>query len=191
MSQEVTFFYKDFILVCDDLYTQEDCDYLINYFEAQKEGGFTGSSVSAVRQDEQLAVPDPAALLKTPFNSLYTDKFWDIAYPEYLNYNPVLKNIASHGLHWLKIQKTPTKGGFHNFHGELADRHSQSRLLVVMTYLNDVTDGGETEFLNQAFKVEPKVGRTVIWPAYFTHTHRGNPPYSNEKYIITGWVEFN
>ena len=29
----------------------------------------------------------------------------------------------------------------------------------------------------------------VIWPAYFTHLHRGNPPISNEKWIVTGWYE--
>jgi len=24
----------------------------------------------------------------------------------------------------------------------------------------------------------------------FTHTHRGNPPLSNTKYIMTGWLEY-
>ena len=32
-------------------------------------------------------------------------------------------------------------------------------------------------------------GKLVIWPAYFTHTHRANPDLKEDKYIITGWLE--
>jgi len=65
-----------------------------------------------------------------------------------------------------------------------------NRLLTRMVYLNDVEEGGETEFLYQSMRVKPKQGTLVIWPAAFTHTHRGNPPLSNSKYIVTGWTEF-
>lgn len=64
----------------------------------------------------------------------------------------------------------------------------QNRVLAYMTYLNDVTDGGETEFLYQNVKIKPKKGKTLVWPAYYTHTHRGVPSSSDTKYIITGWV---
>jgi hypothetical protein len=66
----------------------------------------------------------------------------------------------------------------------------RSRVLVFTLYLNDVEEGGETEFLYLSKRVQPKTGRMVIWPAGFTHTHRGNPPLKGDKYIITGWVEF-
>jgi len=59
-----------------------------------------------------------------------------------------------------------------------------------MIYLNDVEEGGETEFLYYARRIKPTQGTLLIWPAYFTHAHRGNPPLSNTKYIITGWIEF-
>jgi len=59
-----------------------------------------------------------------------------------------------------------------------------------MVYLNDVEEGGETEFLYQHKRLKPEQGTLVIWPASFTHTHRGNPPLSNDKYIVTGWTEF-
>jgi hypothetical protein len=58
-----------------------------------------------------------------------------------------------------------------------------------MLYLNDVEEGGETEFLYLKKRIKPQQNRLLIWPAGFTHTHRGNPPLSNNKYIITGWVE--
>jgi hypothetical protein len=42
-----------------------------------------------------------------------------------------------------------------------------------MTYLNDVTDGGETGFFYQDVKIKPQKGLTLIWPAIWTHTHKG------------------
>ena len=56
-----------------------------------------------------------------------------------------------------------------------------------MMYLNEGFEGGETEWLYQSRRETPKTGRVVIWPATFTHTHRGNPPLNGEKYIATSW----
>ena len=64
------------------------------------------------------------------------------------------------------------------------------RHLAFMTYLNTVEEGGETEFLYQTTKIRPEKGLTLIWPAYFTHTHVGHPSFTQEKYVTTGWFEF-
>lgn len=61
--------------------------------------------------------------------------------------------------------------------------------MAFIVYLNDVEGGGETEFLYLGRRVSPVQGRLVIFPAGYTHTHRGNPPLSGEKYILTGWIE--
>ena len=86
-----------------------------------------------------------------------------------------------------KLQKTDVAGGFHVWHYENGHIDSVHRMLAWTIYLNDVPEGGETEFLYQSERVKPVKGRTVIFPAGFMHTHRGNPPISNEKYILTGW----
>jgi hypothetical protein len=65
-----------------------------------------------------------------------------------------------------------------------------SRHLVFTTYLNDVTDAGQTEFYYQKLKVKPEKGLTIIWPTDWTFTHRGVPSPSQEKYILTGWFNF-
>ncbi len=64
------------------------------------------------------------------------------------------------------------------------------RHLAFLTFLNDVTDAGETEFLYQTTKIRPEQGLTLMWPAGFTHIHRGCPSPTQEKYMVTGWFEF-
>ena len=65
---------------------------------------------------------------------------------------------------------------------------NEPRAFVFSIYLNDVKEGGETEFLHFSKRVQPKAGRIVIWPAGFPYLHRGNPPLSGEKYILTSWM---
>jgi len=90
------------------------------------------------------------------------------------------------------IQWYPPNGGFKKFHTERSGPSSPfaQRHLVFMTYLNDVTDDGETEFYYQKLKVQPQKGLTLIWPVDWTHTHRGIPSPTQEKMIITGWYSF-
>ena len=89
----------------------------------------------------------------------------------------------------MKVQKTPPKGGFHTWHAEHGNQTSTSfRNLVWTFYLNDIPEGeGETEFIEYGVKVQPKKGTLCFFPAAWTHTHRGNPVYSCDKYIATGW----
>lgn len=88
----------------------------------------------------------------------------------------------------VKVQRTPPKGGFHSWHCENSSREGASRVLVWMIYLNDTPEGeGTTEFLEQGLVIQPKKGTAVLFPAHWTHTHRGNPVYTTDKYIATGW----
>jgi len=65
------------------------------------------------------------------------------------------------------------------------------RHLTFSTYLNDVEDAGETEFIYQQVKTSPVKGLTLIFPAGWTHPHCGHPAPTEEKYIITGWASFH
>ena len=88
-----------------------------------------------------------------------------------------------------KVQKTNPTEGYHMWHYENSHPNFLHRMLVYTAYLNDVEKGGETEFLHQSYRATPKQGNVVIFPASFTHLHRGNPPLSGSKYIVTGWIE--
>ena len=39
-------------------------------------------------------------------------------------------------------------------------------------------------------KVKPEIGKTLIWPAEWTHAHTGEVLKSGTKYIVTGWLHF-
>jgi len=90
---------------------------------------------------------------------------------------------------YLNLQKTVPTQGYHEWHCEQGGQGNNQRLLATMLYLNDVEEGGETEFLYQSKRYKPTKGTFLVWPAGFTHTHRGNAPLSGEKYIATSWVE--
>jgi hypothetical protein len=91
-----------------------------------------------------------------------------------------------------KIQYYPPMGGYFKWHSERITDEVPfcARHLVFMTYLNDIDEDGETEFLHQKIKVKPEKGLTLIWPADWTFTHRGIPS-PQEKYIVTGWLHFD
>lgn len=92
----------------------------------------------------------------------------------------------------VNIQHYSPGQGFYDWHTERCSPTGLegTRHLVFMTYLNDVTDAGETEWYYQKYKVQPRKGLTVIWPVDWTHTHRGVTSPTQDKYIITGWYNY-
>lgn len=87
-----------------------------------------------------------------------------------------------------KMQKTPPGGGYHVWHYENAGFGHHARELVWIIYLNDMPEGeAETEFLYQRRRIRPTVGTVVVWPAAYTHVHKGNTVFTQDKYILTGW----
>jgi hypothetical protein len=125
----------------------------------------------------------PVALTADNFDSIGLPKL-----PELVNYVFRLGEINAQ-------KYTKSQGGYPYWHSEIYPQQNSiealHRNLLFMFYLNDVNVGGETEFIYQDKKLKPKKGRMVIAPAGFTHTHRGNTPVSNDKYILTSWVLFN
>jgi hypothetical protein len=90
----------------------------------------------------------------------------------------------------IKLQKTSPSEGYHVWHCENSSLPNCSRALFFLMYLNNIEEGGETEFLYQNKRVQPKEGRLIIAPASWTHMHRGNTTLKGDKYILTGWFEY-
>ena len=90
------------------------------------------------------------------------------------------------------VQKYDVNAAYRGWHIEDGGPHPDrpQRKLVWMTYLNDVYNGGETQFKYQSKAFFPRKGTTLIWPAIWTHPHRGIPATSEIKYIATGWFRY-
>ena len=85
------------------------------------------------------------------------------------------------------MQRYLPNEGFSGWHCERAGLKHSNRILVWMVYLNDVTDGGETEFFYQKHWEEPKQGKLLIWPSDWLYLHRGVSSPTQTKYVLTGW----
>ena len=129
------------------------------------------------------------------------DPFWPIICQEinvqlykklvipYVKNYPTLTQYTTQYLNGpILFQKTERGEGYHQFHAEQGEWSTRHRMFAWSIYLNDVKDGGETEFLYQKTRFKPKRNVGLLWPGGFTHTHRGNPPLSETKYILTGWI---
>lgn len=194
---------NDFIAVFENALTEKHCKDLIQIYSDferlnktvsradlgnnklhQDNNLIFASSRSRVNDDVYFEILQPAI-------EHFTHVFWE-KYKEYSSKYGVLNHVATHKFYdSIKIQKTKPSEGYHEWHCEHDNRKNGSRVLLVMAYLNDVEEGGETEFLYQSKRVKPKQGTMVVCPSGFTHTHRGNPPLKGEKYMINGWVEYD
>ena len=76
-------------------------------------------------------------------------------------------------------------------HVDAIDVPSSKRFLAFFWYLNDVDQGGETEFTNFDLIIKPKKGRLFMFPPLWTYPHKGNPPISNNKYLLSSYLHFN
>jgi len=172
------------------------CDGLVAYFEANAadhKPGFLGGGVvnTSVKRSVDFKL-GPGALAKPedPNLGAYFERlnhcFWD-----YLDQWTFLRSVLDEvHIFGFNIQKYDDGGHFGGLHSERTDLANAHRVLVWMTYLNDVAAGGETEFPHFALKVRPAKGKTLIWPAEWTHAHRGCVVEGGPKYIITGWMHF-
>ena len=88
------------------------------------------------------------------------------------------------------VQKYSKGDHFSQIHTERSSMENSNRLFAWMTYLNNVEDGGATNFSHYDIKIKPEIGKTLIWPAEWTHAHAGEILNNGEKYIITGWMNF-
>ena len=88
------------------------------------------------------------------------------------------------------LQRTEAGEYFH-WHIDGGSHQFSDRQLVAIWYLNNVSGpGGETEFLNQEVKINPEMGKLILFPPFWTHEHRGVTLKEGRKYIATTWIVF-
>ena len=172
------------------------CDDIVAFFEANRSSvrpGVVGDGVIRAESKQSLDLTIRPAQLETEQYAPFANYMVALkaCYHAYLQTWPFLGDMLER-IHISKfnVQKYENGGHFSDTHSERTSIGHLHRVLVWMTYLNDVDADGETEFTHYGIKVRPQKGRTLIWPAEWTHAHRGCPVTHGHKYIITGWFHF-
>jgi|TARA_R100001530_G_scaffold107820_1_gene75462 hypothetical protein len=186
----------NFIGVYDNYITKEECNKAIQLYEHQDKFNKTLNRISS-EKSSILRKQDQQYFAAGNNIEIWWDELKTIMLNFELAWRHYVKNIGADDaydggpFHYtsLKIQKTLPTEGYHIWHIEHGKGfNNEPRAFVFSIYLNDVEEGGETEFLHFSKRVKPKTGRIVIWPAGFPYVHRGNPPLSDEKYLLTSWM---
>ena len=181
----------DFISVYDNSFTSDECEEYIKLLEHYISNGVITKEDRAYHNTDHFCINfnndvsynilsgDNLSIEFLPkikdFVGEYLKKFSVLSQEKLLIYDT-------------KAKKIPIGGGFHNWHFENTGLQVSARKLVIQLYLNTIEEGGETEFLYINKRIKAEQGRLIIFPAAFTHTHRGNPPIGQDKYIISTWA---
>ena len=189
--------FSDFIFVKDDTLSSEFCEHVIQKFEdeGQSEPGGIGRFNTfnpTVKQSYDLFISpdngwgDEDSVFFESLTACYEEYHKKCIAP--------VPGILGFETLWDKgyrIQRT-IPGGFYHWHhdfgvGGRSNGDLGERLITFIWYLNDVDEGGYTEFMDGT-KVQPKQGRICFFPCTWNYAHRGVPPVSGNKYICTGWL---
>ncbi len=171
------------------------CNDIIKFFEENKSlqnKGMIGHKIEPEKKQTTDININPSQL-KDPKYSLF-NSYFDLlnkCFLDYKNEYPFLNTFLkkTHIGHF-NVQKYTPGDHFSLSHCERTGLGFLHRIFAWMTYLNNVDDGGTTNFEYYDIKVKPEIGKTLIWPAEWTHVHTGSVLKSGTKYIITGWIHF-
>lgn len=185
-----------FVHVYDNAINVNVCDELITIFNENKQYHKIGISESDknttnnnipwkistdfVLEDRHKNVRDILIQIISPFIKDYFDNLYN-------TYG--FHDFSQGSIRHFQIQYSKKNSGrfwLHNdFKFDYCNTEIEYRFLTYIYYLNDVEEGGETVFMN--YKIKPKKGRLLLFPASWNYIHGGNIPKSNDKYILTGW----
>ncbi len=169
------------------------CDDLISYFESnipkQKSGIAAGGLNLDVKDSVDITInPKEIILPGNKAFKLYFDQLFE-CYKNYVEEWTFLERISERlEISSFNLQRYKPGQHFKEIHTERLSLENLHRIFAFMTYLNDVEEGGSTYFSHYDLEIQPRKGLTLIWPAEWTHAHKGNILKGGSKYIITGWI---
>lgn len=194
--------YEEFIGIYRDVYPGGFCKHIIKEFDKLEEEGAGYNRVQGEnaprhhKNDYQIFCGLRDQNFKLFENREISSIFFDGLQKCFLDYTGIFSSLKDSPIRasTMKMQKTSPGGGYHIFHPEQGPGEMARRVLTYMLYLNTIAKdgGGETEFLYQRKRYHPEENVMLLWPAAYTHTHRGNTVLSDEyKYVITGWFYYD
>ena len=189
---------KNFISIYDNALTPPECKFIRDYHDSddyllsiRQEGKTLGDTVQKHWKDSHdryMAMYIDGAYQNNGVNNIIAKSIKEHI-EKYKEENPELNLLNK----WVirdnyNLQKYSPGGGYHILHCENYNTgNHRTNILAWMYYLNTVREGGGTYFSNFDLTVNAEEGRLVIWPAYWTHFHKGIVSKTYDKYIATGW----
>lgn len=194
--------YKNFIGIYNDVYPEGYCQHLISEFDRLENFGAGSNRIQSegakrhLKNDHQISLSFKGHNTQEFQGKNIVDIFFDGLQVCYEEYCSVFSSLQEGKIRAtiMKMQRTSPGGGYHVWHGEQGNGEHANRVLVYMLYLNTLEpqEAGETEFLYQKERYQPTENTMILWPASYTHTHRGNTVLGERsKYIVTGWFYYD
>ena len=201
MLKEINFNLENDIGYFPNAITEEMCETVIERYQTFEQLNLTfprsqQESSSSLKQDNTAFILDQPSEFILDSNHLFLENFLSTLWTCFRNYTKHYPSLDVEVykqplyIRQLRLQKTLPGEGYHVWHYEADTIDTCKRLCAWSVFLNNVEEGGETEFLHQHKRYSASRGDILIWPSTYTHTHRGNTPLSNEKYLLTGWIEY-
>lgn len=187
-------FLNSLIYVEDTALTTEMCVNLINYYNLYYNSDNTSDNEPLNLSYSKLSYffLKPSEIGKEIIDEFYNSIIEHTN--KYFNSNKLLSNhydmykniiIPEYKFQIIKYEQNI---GIFEYHDDFTiNKDDNFCILTFIWYLNDVDNGGETEFFDE-IKIKPKQGRLLIFPSVWPYLHKGNIPLSSDKYILTGWV---
>ena len=169
------------------------CDEIVCFFDRNTEKQALGITAGGINQSakSRTDVSIPPCDISLPGYEMFQDYFEVLhcCYKDYLDQWPFLQKFAQTlDVGVFNVGRYNQGQHFNAMHCERVSSRLH-RVLAFLTYLNDVESGGSTYFSHYDLEIKPQKGLTLIWPAGWTHAHRGNVIEGGTKYIITGWLD--
>ena len=168
---------------------------IIDFFEKNEKLQKKGATAKGVNENKKKStdITISPSQLSDPKYKVFKDYFSEVqkCFMDYREQWPFIKQFLTKvNIGPFNIQKYFPGDHFAQIHSERTGLATLHRIFAFMTYLNNVDDGGTTDFDHYGLKIKPEIGKTLIWPAEWTHAHTGSVLKSGTKYIITGWFDF-
>ena len=173
------------------MFSKEECAGLIEWFEILDESKqLVHTKLEGHREFDEVNLNDFRE--QTLKMQLDVYKRFDDILERYKQDVKVHKKALPEKSAWEEIRIKRYRAGRGNFldHVDVGDYISARRFLVFFVYLNNVAEGGETEFPTLDLQVSPECGTILVFPATWTFLHRGNVPISNDKYILGSYKHY-
>lgn len=182
---------RDYVIVADNMLSSDICKNAINLFtksdlqfEYHDTNGYSFTQLNITRHIKN------SKDCKSMHDSLVSASLDALKY-----YKKIIPESSfwpdKTALEEFRIKRySPSSENKFDDHIDAANLLTSKRYLVFFWYLNDVNEGGETQFPSLNLSVKPKAGRVLIFPPMWMFPHRANKAISNTKYMVGSYLHF-